>query len=202
MMATVARWIVGVALAAFVVAAPAVYYRYVYETSKRLREVVPGRFYRCGQLTEDGFARAVRELGIRTIINVQNEFPDPQIQTHFWGSCHADETAMCARLGVRYVFLAPELIAPARVPAERPPVIAEMLRVLDDESVYPVLLHCKAGLHRTGLLTAIYRMEYCDWSEAAAVRELKANGFGEFACTTANSYLVQFLQDYQPRRCR
>ena len=58
------------------------------------------------------------------------------------------------------------------------PAVDEYLKMLDDESNYPILLHCKAGLHRTGRLTAIYRMEYQGWSQGEALRELRANGYG------------------------
>ena len=76
-----------------------------------------------------------------------------------------------------------------------------ILQVLDT-SEYPLLIHCKAGLHRTGVMTAVYRMEYEGWSPALAIQELKANGFGEFACDTSNDYLVQYIQAYRPRQKR
>jgi protein tyrosine/serine phosphatase len=61
-----------------------------------------------------------------------------------------------------------------------------------------VLLHCKAGLHRTGRLTAIYRMEYQHWPVGEAMRELKANGYGTFAASAADEYIVQYVGRYQP----
>jgi hypothetical protein len=85
---------------------------------------------------------------------------------------------------------------------EHPRVIDEFLRVCDDPASYPILLHCKAGLHRTGLLTAIYRIEYELWNTADALRELRANGFGDSAATSANDYVYAFLAVYQPRWLR
>jgi protein tyrosine/serine phosphatase len=70
---------------------------------------------------------------------------------------------------------------------------------MDDPKSYPVLLHCKAGLHRTGVLSAIYRMEYNGWSRADALRELKAHGFGYFTANVSNPYVQQYLLNYQPR---
>jgi protein tyrosine/serine phosphatase len=60
-------------------------------------------------------------------------------------------------------------------------------------------LHCKAGLHRTGVLTAVYRMEYEGWSPQQALAELKANGFGDSKATSANDYIVQYILAYRPR---
>jgi hypothetical protein len=219
-MPAVLRWLFGITLAALIAGVPFLHFRAVYDHARRLRVVTPGRFYRCGQLTVAGFRDACDRYGIRTVVNVQNEFPDPLIDGRAADVKASEnlllrelelhrgpltkptvpESDLCRALGVRYVFLSPELIDPHRIPAERPAAIDEWLRLLDDPSVYPVLLHCKAGLHRTGLLTAIYRMEYEGWDKHTAVRELKCNGFGEFACTSANAYLVQYIETYKPRR--
>jgi len=110
------------------------------------------------------------------------------------------ESELCQAMGVKYILLEPDLISPERIPQERPEVIDQYLKILDDQTVYPVLLHCKAGLHRTGLLTAVYRLEYEGWTLGASVRELRANGFGDAKCNTDNDYIVQYLQFYQPRR--
>lgn len=198
MIAVVLRWLGGLGVVALVVGLPSVYYRAAYDHGRRLREVTPGRFYRCGRLTADGFAAAVKKYGIRTVVNVENEFPDPSLPANYWGGQRETESAVCRRLGVNYVWLFADLIDPARVPAERPKVLDDWLKVLDDSASYPVLLHCKAGLHRTGVLTAVYRMEYEGWSKGAATRELAANGFGK-NLHSANDYLTQYVDTYRPR---
>ena len=43
----------------FVVVWPIVEYRNVYAFNKRLREVTPGRVYRCGEMNAAGFAETV-----------------------------------------------------------------------------------------------------------------------------------------------
>src|SRR5262249_31783077 len=73
------RWILGITITVLVVGAPLTYYRYTLTTSKRLRVVEEGRFYRSGQMTVVGFTDALTQLKIRTVINVQNEFPDPDL---------------------------------------------------------------------------------------------------------------------------
>ena len=77
--------------------------------------------------------------------------------------------------------------------------VVDFLKIMDDEKSYPVLIHCKAGLHRTGVMTAIYRMEYEHWSREDAMRELKSHGFGHFVANTANDYIVQYVMNYKPR---
>jgi hypothetical protein len=194
----------GLGIAAMLTVVPYVYYRWEYTHSKRLREVVPGLVYRSGQMTADGFADAVKH--IRTIcrtdhcciINLQDEFPDPDIRRSYFDKGTIKESELCRRLGVRYVFLPPDLISRKRVPPDRPEAIDRFLALMDDPSTYPVLLHCRAGLHRTGIMVAVYRMEYQGWTREQAIAEMKENGFGEWPCTAANDYLTQYILTYRP----
>src|SRR5262249_53308054 len=119
-----------------VVGAPLMYQRYRLTTQKRLRAVVPGRLYRSGQMTADGFEQAVRDLGIRTVINVQNEIPDPDLRCSFLDGDTVSEQDLCRRLGVRYVLLEPDLVPPSSVPPNRPQVIEPFLALMDDPANY------------------------------------------------------------------
>jgi tyrosine-protein phosphatase SIW14 len=196
-MARVLRWALASALVAIVGVAPFVYFRWQYDYAKRLREVVPGRVYRSGQLTADGLADAVARYGVRTVLNVQDEFPDPDLYQHFWTTRTVKEKAFCEQLGVRYVHLKPELISRRLVPEHRPPAIDEFLAVMDDPASYPVLIHCHAGLHRTGVLVAVYRMEYQGYSPEEAWEDMRANGFGPWVGTASNDYVTQYVLSYR-----
>jgi hypothetical protein len=191
------RWALIALIVGIVVIAPIVFYRAVYAHDKRLREVTPGLVYRSGQLTAEGFIDACRSLGIKTIINLQDDFPDPDLSYRFLNWRTIKESDLCHMIGVRYVFIGPDLTWRRRVGRDRPEAIEQFLAVMDDPDSYPVLLHCKAGLHRTGCLAAVYRMEYEGWTPEQAVREMKANGFGEWACTSDNDYVLQYVLTYK-----
>jgi tyrosine-protein phosphatase SIW14 len=105
---------------------------------------------------------------------------------------------LCRQLGVNYVHLAPDLVSRRTIREKRASGIDQFLEVMDNPANHPVLLHCRAGLHRTGVLVAIYRMEYQGWSKLQAMQELKDMGFGEFFCSSANDYVQQYLFCYQP----
>ena len=195
--AGIVRWTLGLAIAALLIVAPFVYYRAVYAHGKRLREVVPGCVYRSGQMTADGFAEAVARFHLRTIINLQDEYTDPDVRLFALGGGTVKESELCARLGVRYLFLPPDLISRRLVPGHRPKAIDRLLEVLDDPASYPVLLHCRAGLHRTGVMVAVYRMEYEGWSRRAALEELRANGFGEWESQAGNDYIKQYILTFR-----
>ncbi|MFN4259741.1 MAG: fused DSP-PTPase phosphatase/NAD kinase-like protein [Gemmataceae bacterium] len=198
-MQTWMRWSLGLFIAWLVLAVPLLYYRYDYGRKKRLRVVTPGVLYRSGQMTAAGFADAVRHYGIRTIINAQDEFPDPNIRNGFLDSSTVRESELCRQLGVRYVHISPsDLVSPNGAGPERPPAIDAFLAIMDDPTQHPVLLHCRAGLHRTGVLSAVYRMEYEQWTPLQAINELRRLGFGEYASTSGNEYITQYILTYRP----
>ena len=193
------RWALGVAVGVLVVGPPVARFRAQYAHVKRLREVTPGRFYRSGTMTEAGFRETLDRYHIRTVINLQHEDPDPRLRRHWLGKPGAAESELCRELGVRYVLLTPDVLPQPNDLKSRPPAVTDFLKILDDESAYPVLLHCKAGLHRTGRLTAVYRIEYEGWDTGSALRELRANGYGYGVASEADDFIVQFVQNYQRR---
>ena len=180
-----------------VVVWPVVEYRNVYAFNKRLREVDPGRVYRAGEMTADGFADTVARFKIRTIVNLQDDYPDPDICRSFWDWRTVKESELCRQFGVRYVLIKPDLIPRQLVPLQRPVAVDEFLDLMDREDTYPVLIHCRAGLHRTGVVTAVYRMEYQGWTPDEAYEEVKAHGFGDWVCTSANDYINQYVLQYR-----
>ncbi len=197
-----AKWrgrVLGTSLALIVVGAPLLYQRYRLTTSKRFRVVVPGRVYRSGQMTLRGFEDALRRFGIRTVINVQNEYPDPALRRSFLDFRKVSERELCEKSGVRYVHLEPDLVPVKQSWERQPDVIEQFLALMDDEANYPILIHCKAGLHRTGVLVALYRREYQRWSAGKALEEMKELGFGDAAATSSNLYVDQYVLSYRPR---
>lgn len=194
------RWALGTALALFVTVVPYVYFRMAYEYQKRLRVVTPGKLYRSGCMTASGLEDAIKKFGIRTVINLMEEAPDPVLHAHYFAPAAVKESQLVARCGARYVTLTVEYLPRNRARRERPATIERYLEILDDPASYPVLVHCKAGLHRTGVLVGVYRMEYEGWTKQEALREVRNNGFGEFAATSANEYIQQYILSYQPHR--
>ena len=195
----IVRWGMCLFLAVLFTVPPFLYYRYVYTYAKRLRVVDPGLVYRSGSMTVPGFRAAVKQYGFRTVLNLQDDVPDPDLANGYFGGGKTKERALCRELGIRYAFIGPDVVDRRTVPGCRPKAIDQFLELMDDPDTYPVLIHCKAGLHRTGCLVAVYRMEYDGWTMEQALRELKSHGFGEFASTKANEYIREYVVTYQPR---
>lgn len=193
------RWTLGATLLGLMIYGPYLYYRYTLEHTKRLRVVTEGRVYRSGCLTADGFRDAIQKYGIKTVITFWDENPDPDLCANRFSCGPIKESDLCYEMDVTYKFIYVELLPEHRAGKERLKAVDDFLAVMDDEASYPVLIHCKAGLHRTGVMAAIYRMEYDGWSRAEALRELRSHGFGHFIANTSNDYIVQYVMAYQPR---
>ena len=81
-----------------------------------------------------------------------------------------------------------------------PEAIDAFLKIMDDASGRPVLIHCTHGVGRTGVFAAIYRMEYQGWSNERARREaMLLAGFDSFRKHTAKA---KFILAYEPRSNR
>src|SRR5262245_26031019 len=193
------RWVLGTSAAALALGPPMALYRAQYIHAKRFREVEQGRLYRSGQMTVAGFRETIDRYHIKTVVNLQHEEPDPLLLENWLGKGTIRESELCAQLNVNYKLLTPDVLPPGNTVEMEPPVVKDWLAILDDEKNYPILLHCKAGLHRTGRLTAIYRMEYHGWSHGEALRELRANGYGFVMASEADDFVIQFIQNYRPR---
>lgn len=192
-----ARWSTIGLIFCLVVVVPFVHYRDNYTHAKRLRVVTEGKFYRSGCLTASGFREAIERHGIKTVINLMEENQDPNLPEHYFGGQRIRESELCKSLGVDYRLILLDLKHPVSFLTERPECINNYLETMD-KIEYPALIHCKAGLHRTGALVAIYRMEYEGWSVAEAMIELKSHGYGDKMATSYNPYIEQYVLKYQP----
>jgi tyrosine-protein phosphatase SIW14 len=82
----------------------------------------------------------------------------------------------------------PELVRRAgmafhRIPmtTHEPPTseqLAAFLELVNDPSNQPVYVHCAGGRHRTGVMTAAYRMTNEGWTADQAFKEMKQYKFG------------------------
>lgn len=192
------RVALSVGIAAAIVGLPFLYYRMTYVKERRLRVVEPGKLYRAGRMTAAGFTETLQTYKIKTVINLMEEEQDPVMPQSYFDNTPVSEREVCEANGATMKFLFVDLTFRQEKDEKRPAGVDNFLEIMDNPDNYPVLLHCRAGLHRTGVLTAIYRMEYNGWTEAQAWRELRRMGFGEWNCFGDNDYIGQYVFGYQP----
>ena len=56
--------------------------------------------------------------------------------------------------------------------------VVRFLKIVRNPKNQPVLLHCKHGADRTGMMTAIYRIVEQGWRKQDAIAEMAQGGFG------------------------
>lgn len=100
-------------------------------------------------------------LGIKTVIDLQAD------------GDNADEPRLVKAAGMSFI----------RIPMTThvPPTsdqLALFLRIVNDPARQPVYVHCAGGKHRTGVMTAAYRIEHDGWTSDQAFREMKQYKFG------------------------
>ena len=168
---------------------------FVWADSYHLRNfhaVEPGVLYRSGQLTPTGLKYLIRRHQIKTVVTLRTVRDPDKPYLDKW------EADVCATRGVRHIRIVPRawlVDKKGELPAEA--VVREFLAVMDDPANHPVLIHCFAGVHRTGTLCAVYRMEYQGWTADRAIAEMEAFGFKPGRDREA---IEGYLRAYQPRR--
>jgi protein tyrosine phosphatase (PTP) superfamily phosphohydrolase (DUF442 family) len=56
--------------------------------------------------------------------------------------------------------------------------VIHFLRIVSTPAMQPVLVHCKHGSDRTGMMIAIYRVAHEGWSKQQAIDEMLHGGYG------------------------
>ena len=167
------RFLCGWFLVALILGGPLAYSGFRQKHYRNFRIVQEGVLYRSGQMTLSGLQRILEEYGIRTVIT----FRDAEDPTKELPPDHQEEL-FCQNREINYVRIRTHKWDAKE--GSTPPAwenVNQFLKVMDDPKNYPVLVHCFAGMHRTGAHYAIYRMEYDGWSNAEAIREMKRLGY-------------------------
>lgn len=184
------NYILGGVIAGLLFGGPISYGYYSRSQVRNFHVVREGVLYRSGQLSRSGLQRIIHDFGIKTVVTLRDsaDAGDPPPD---W-----DEEKYCLGEDLNYHRIPPRRYwAPdGSVPAEKG--VCQFRALMDDPDNYPVLVHCFAGIHRTGAYCAVYRMEYERWSNAAALEELRACGYSHL---DDEWDVLDYLKDYRPR---
>ena len=101
----------------------------------------------------------LKRFGVKTVIDLRND--------------RLDESEGRAKdAGLHYFHIPLSTKKPA-TDAE----IDHYLKLVNDPQNWPVYVHCKGGRHRTGEMTAIYRMTNQNWTADQAYEEMQSYDF-------------------------
>ncbi len=121
---------------------------------KNFGTVVPGKFYRSGQPSEAQLKEWIQEYGFRSILSMRFGVPPY-------------EKELAEQHGIKlYHVPFSATTGPGKGHWET------IRQILTDEENLPVLVHCHGGGDRSGIVTALYRIEVQGWPLDKALREM------------------------------
>ncbi len=136
-----------------------------YKTLYHFETVDEGKVYRSGCLTERGLGRVHKLTGLKTIINLRS------VSEREKGQWYNTEKNFAKRRGITIVDI-PML-------QDTPPDEAQVkhfLSVVTTPEMLPALIHCEAGVIRTGMMVAAYRISVLKEDNEKVLRELPMYG--------------------------
>lgn len=159
----------------------------------KISPVEQGVLYRSGQLDREEMLQELRARDIRTVVNLGSQ-----------GDWSDD---VCREAGVDYLELPVGDCwtlagAPAPGHEDSPPAapfdLSPLWDRLDASGDRPVLIHCWGGVHRTGVVTALYRIQRQGWSADDAIAEMDRFGFNSDKPKYAD--VLRYLRSLEPSR--
>ena len=130
--------------------------------------VVPGKVYRTSQPSEKQIRQLAEKHQIRTVLNLRGQAP--------WDGWYQGECAGTAGAGINQ--------EDVTLSAGALPFPSELRRAVEvlDRTQYPILIHCKQGADRTGLLSTMVLLLFTDATLAEARKQLLPN-YGHWRVT-------------------
>ena len=119
---------------------------------------ISDHYYRGSQPHRDEVPQ-LKQLGIKTVIDLRADYTK-------------GEESWVRDLDMQYVNIPLKTSKPATVEQTN-----YFLSLVNDPAHWPVYVHCKGGRHRTGAMTAIYRITHDGWTADQAFAEMKEYEF-------------------------
>jgi len=132
------------------------------------------RFFRGGQ-PKEGDYQQLANLGIKTVIDLQNEPTGYEKQS-------------VEALGMKYVNIP---MSDKDYPETAK--IDQFLKLVDDPATGKFYVHCAGGRHRTGVMGAVYRFNNYHWNYDQVYAEMKKY---DFYTRWGHGEMKKFVQDY------
>lgn len=150
------KWLAG--LLAFLFLGSVMAYTSIFRISKNFYEIDPHKFYRSAQLTPKELEATVKQYGIKTVISLRG-LPQPI----FGGE---SEVALLDRLGVAF--------QKYDLSTDYYPKKADLVSIVEafKTAPKPILIHCRTGADRTGMISALYQIEEMGFQKSKALKQL------------------------------
>jgi tyrosine-protein phosphatase SIW14 len=131
-------------------------------------------YYRGAQPDRGDYAE-LATLGVKTVIDLTQDG-------------RSNEKGMVERAGMSFVRIP---LTTSEAPSNA--AVKQFLSIVTDPARQPVYVHCQGGQHRTGVMTAVYRMTKYGWNEDKAYDEMRQYKFETFF---GHPELRHFVHDF------
>jgi protein tyrosine/serine phosphatase len=144
---------------------------------------VSDRYYRGSQPEADQLMK-LKGLGVKTIVDLRKDRVD-------------EASAWAQDAGLQYINIP---LTTKRAATEEQ--TAYFLKVVNDSANWPVYVHCKGGRHRTGEMTAIYRITQEGWTADQAYDEMKKYDFKDniFYPRSLKKYVFSYYERFNSEK--
>lgn len=139
-------------------------------------------YYRGAQPERDQYSQ-LTAIGVKTVIDLRN---DPKDYAK----------SLAEQAGLRYInFPMSDKDYPSSDAAEK------FLSLVNDQANWPVYVHCAGGRHRTGAMTAVFRMTMQNWDISRAYEEMKDYDFyTRWGHKAMKEYVYDYYRDLRTKR--
>jgi protein tyrosine/serine phosphatase len=185
------RLLLGILVVLALVGGPVVFALHLQAEMRNFRVVREGVLYRSGQMSVAGLRRLVHDRGIRTVVSLRDALKPGELPPD------RDEEEFCLKEGIVHIRIPPRHWEGPDGSAPADEGVRTFLKVMRDPDNYPVLIHCFAGVHRTGAYCAVYRIEFEGWSNTQAIAEVKGCGYANL---DDEWDILGYLEHYRPGR--
>ena len=168
--------------------------KYVYDMNinHNFETITEKKVYKSGVIPPDELENYIKKYNIKSVIDLR--FPgtadlvnNPEIPKELT----AEQEAISKIKGVTYFNNGSD-----QVPTQQN--LDSFFKIMDNSANYPVLIHCYHGVGRAELYSAIYRIEYENWTNEQARQGVRTIiKFSSFDDGTAKG---EFLKAYKSRK--
>lgn len=131
------------------------------------------------------------DYGVRTVLNLRGDRADRE-ERYAW----YDEE----RAGVKAIEARWEHLDISGTLGPTPAQVTAFFDLVEDPDAWPIVMHCQGGVHRTGVMAALYRIQYQGWTGDEAVAEMEDHWFDW--TTRDRDAIKRFLRGYEPDPAR
>jgi protein tyrosine/serine phosphatase len=165
-----------------------VYFLDRHKTLYHFETVDEGKLYRSGCLTERGLSWGHKLTGFKTIINVRS------VAERDMGKWYNAEKDFAKSRGITLVDIPME--------PDTPPdgeQVKHFLSVMTNPEMLPVLIHCEAGVIRTGMMVAVYKISVLGEDNEKVLRELPMYGREFEDRLSVKDFILNYNKDKQKK---